>query len=118
MALRDFVAARRATGRLLAAAIFAAALVPQLAAAAKPAKPAPTSTATDTWAATWEAAPEPPRAPFVALNNQTVRQLPPETETILDLSSAQAGPPVRVIIVNSKEMIQQVSEMEIGFFPL
>jgi hypothetical protein len=75
MALRDFVAARRIAARLLAAAVLAAALVPQLAAAAKPAKPAPSSTATDTWAATWEASPEPPRAPFVALSNQTVRQI-------------------------------------------
>ena len=27
------------------------------------------------WAATWQASPEPPRAPTVALNNQTVRQI-------------------------------------------
>jgi len=75
MPLRDFIAARRAVGRLLAAALFACALAPQVADAAKPAKPAPTSTATDTWAATWEASPEPPRAPFVQLSNQTVRQI-------------------------------------------
>ena len=36
---------------------------------------APLSAAEVLWAATWQASPEPPRAPAVALNNQTVRQV-------------------------------------------
>ena len=45
--------------------------------AAKP-KPAPASSPTgaaDIWAASWGSSPEPPRAPFVTLTGQTVRQI-------------------------------------------
>ena len=56
---------------LLAGLLFPAA------ASAKP-KPPPKAAAAgaaDIWAATWEAAPEPPRPPLIALSNQTVRQI-------------------------------------------
>ena len=38
-------------------------------------EPAMAAAAEPVWAATWQASPEPPRAPTVTLNNQTVRQV-------------------------------------------
>jgi lysophospholipase L1-like esterase len=63
---------RRAV-RLIAGLMCVGLLVPGLA-SAKPAPPRSSSSA-DIWAATWEASPEAPRAPFLALSNQTVRQI-------------------------------------------
>src|SRR5215472_12337539 len=74
---------RRNGGRLGPAAAklvafgLAASLVWSASANAKP-KPAPASSPTgpaDIWAASWGSSPEPPRAPFVTLTGQTVRQI-------------------------------------------
>src|SRR6516162_2183442 len=66
-----------AAARLVAFGLAASLAWSASANAAKP-KPAPGSSPTgpaDIWAASWGSSPEPPRAPFVTLSGQTVRQI-------------------------------------------
>jgi lysophospholipase L1-like esterase len=64
----------RPMGMRLAALTLVSLALPVLALAAPP-KPAPVSTAAETWAAAWEASPEAQRAPLVPIGGQTLRQI-------------------------------------------